>query len=67
MIAGDDELDYAAVCDELNDGSPSDLTLDELDPGTVAGAERYAAAHGLSWPPSVGDFDRYYESKTRRR
>ena len=50
---------YAAVADELNDGRPGDCTLDDLDAGYVAAAERYAARKGYPWPPAVGDFDEF--------
>lgn len=56
----DDEMCYAAVADELND-SDAVLVLADLDAEFVAGAERFARAQGLSWPPGVGDFDRYYD------
>lgn len=37
--------------------------LADFEPRAVIAAERYAQAHGLSWPPQTGDFDRYYERK----
>lgn len=54
---------YADVADELNDGAPGDATIADLNPRWVAGAERYARENGLSWPPAVGDYDRYAERR----
>jgi len=61
------EQDYAAVCDELNDGSPTDCTLDDLDPTAVESAMDWARTHDHEWPPSVGSYDRYWERKTNQR
>lgn len=65
-MTDDDLLAYLAVCDELNDGNPNDVTLDELDADLVAAARRYAQAHERSWPPAVGDLDRAYEDGLMR-
>lgn len=57
----EDEISYAEVCDELNDGGPHCLTLDDLEPRWVKQAERWAKQNDRPWPPAVGDFDRYYD------
>lgn len=66
----DDRGAYASVTDELNDGWTYDdlppITLDDLDAGYVRRAERYASTHDYPWPPSVGDFDRFYEREHNR-
>jgi hypothetical protein len=58
-----DEDAYAALADELNDGDPNQLTIDDFEPEGVAAGARYAAEHGLAWPPGTGDFDRYCERR----
>ena len=55
---------YASLADELNDPGVT-ATVDDFDAEVVAGAERYAQANGLRWPPGVGDYDRLYESEHR--
>ena len=62
-----DEMSYASLADEMNDGSPTDLELDDFNPRFVEEAHRFAYVNGLSWPPQVGDFDRYYEWTTNGR
>lgn len=55
--------DYASLADEMNDGPPHVGPWDEADwePRAVENGKRYAAKHGLAWPPQTGDFDRYCE------
>lgn len=65
MSAKMDEEAYEAVTDELNDADVV-LTLDDLDRKCVKKAERFARQNGFSWPPAVGDFDRYWEQKQNR-
>lgn len=55
--------DYASLADEMNDyGVPpwNEADWDEL---AVANARRYAAKHGLRFPPQTGDYDRFYEEQ----
>lgn len=52
------------VADELNDPD-SDMTLDDLNPTYVEEAEAWAQKSGFPWPPSVGDFDRWYAGEFR--
>ena len=61
-----DRESYAALADELNDPDVHEagVTLDLFDDDAVAAGERYARAHGLRWPPGVGDFDRFYGSSS---
>lgn len=56
---------YAALADELNDHGV-DLTIEDFEPRMVASARVYAHAHGLSWPPGIGDYDRLWERKHNR-
>lgn len=58
---GTDQEAYAMVADELNDGTPGQVTMEDIDPLCAAAGERYARLQGLSWPPGTGDFDRYWE------
>jgi hypothetical protein len=53
------QQDYLALADEFNDGTPAELgiTLADFTAEAVANAAAYAADHGLSWPPAVGDYD----------
>ena len=57
-----DEQSYASLADEFND-IDVDMTLADFDQKVVDEAHDYANAHGLPWPPGVGDFDNYWESK----
>lgn len=57
--AGDDDAQaWLNLADEVNDGSPTDLTMDDFEPAFKAAAERAARKFDLPWPPSVGDFER---------
>ena len=62
-IPSRDEEDYAALADEMNDADVAPWNEDDWDAEAVAGGKRYAKAHGLRWPPSTGDYDRYWERK----
>lgn len=57
----EDEEDYASLADEFNDEEGVDIS--DFDAEAVEGAKKYAKAHGLAWPPRVGDYDRYWERK----
>lgn len=60
----EEEHDYAALADELNDADVT-MTVDDFEPTMVARALLYTRRAGLSFPPAVGDFDRYYEQRRR--
>ncbi len=57
----EDEVSYSAVADELNDGTPGQLTLSDIDKRDLARARAFADLAGFPWPPRTGDFDRYWE------
>lgn len=54
---------YANLADEMNDPDVPAWNEVDWDEQTVAEAKRYAKAHGLRWPPSTGDYDRFYEAR----
>jgi len=56
---------YASLADEMNDGD-MEWNESDWDTSAVAHAKAYAEAHGLSWPPRMGDFDRRYYETTNR-
>jgi hypothetical protein len=56
---------YANLADEMNDPDVGAWNEADWDPEAVAEGKRYAAAHGLPWPPSTGDYDRFYERSSR--
>lgn len=58
-----DERDYANLADELNDGSPDQLTLEDFAADFVFAARIHARRAELPWPPATGDYDRYCEAK----
>ena len=62
---GEDRDDYAALADEMNDPDVGEWVEADWDVRAVANAKRYAEAHGLHWPPRVGDYDRLYEREGR--
>lgn len=64
---GVEERAYAAVTDELNDGTPNQLTLEDLDPEYVRKAKNFATLNNFPWPPQTGDFDRFYEWRNQRQ
>lgn len=37
--------------------------LADFDYHVITPAERYARANDLSWPPQIGDYDRYWDAK----
>jgi len=47
------------LADEFNDAN-ADAQLDDFDPEVVREAEAQARTHDLPWPPSTGDYDRWY-------
>lgn len=58
--------DYASLADEMNDydpktGEPQVWVEADWDDRAVANGKKYANAHGLPWPPGLGDYDRLYE------
>lgn len=53
--------DYAALADEMNDPGIDPWDESMWDEEAVANAKRYAAKHGLRWPPGTGDYDRFYD------
>lgn len=59
---------YASLADELNDVGVT-LSVRDFDPEMVDRANQYAKANGLAFPPSTGDFDRFWEAQqdARRR
>lgn len=58
-----DEMSYEMIADELNDGTPGQVELEDLDQDMLEEAERHARRHDLNWPPQTGDFDRWLERK----
>ena len=65
-FASVDEEHYASLADEFNDFADDDTdrpTLDMFEDEAVAGGARYAKKHKLSWPPRIGDYDRYWEKR----
>jgi hypothetical protein len=58
------------LADEFND-PPNEqyltLTLEDFDPHVVKLAESWAQDNGWPWPPSVGDFDRWYAGEFREQ
>ena len=56
-----DKEAYAALADELNDSDAPAWNEDDWDIAYVKAAQRYANANSLSWPPRMGDYDRFYE------
>lgn len=50
---------YASLADEMNDGA--EWVESDWDEQAVKEAKAYAEKHDLSWPPRMGDFDRFYE------
>lgn len=54
--------DWLELADELNDANV-EATLEWFDADFVAAAQVQAAEHGLPWPPSVGDYDRWYANE----
>jgi hypothetical protein len=56
-----DEDSYVSLADEMNDPEAGPWVESDWDRQAVAEAKRYAARHGLRWPPQAGDFDRWYE------
>ena len=57
----EDRESYAALADEMNDTDVGPWDEEMWDPETVAAAKRYAKAHDLRFPPTTGDYDRFYE------
>lgn len=57
--------DWLALADELNDAD-CPATLDWFDADCVRDAQAQAEAHDLPWPPSVGDYDRWYANEFPR-
>jgi hypothetical protein len=57
--------DYASLADEMNDPGPDGKGMvwveADWDATAVANAKKYAKKFGYPWPPSMGDFDRWYE------
>jgi hypothetical protein len=66
MRLAQDEEAYASVTDEMNDGTPGQMTREDLDKTIVNRAKQFALANNFPWPPQTGDFDRYYEWKNNR-
>lgn len=60
-----DEESYANLADEMNDPDVGPWVEADWDEQAVVEAKRYAAANNLPWPPSTGDFDRWYERRNR--
>jgi hypothetical protein len=61
----DDEREsYAALADEMNDADVPPWNEADWDPQAVAEAKRYAEKNGLPFPPSTGDYDRFYEASS---
>lgn len=54
--------DWLDLADELNDVDV-EAELDWFDVDVRREAEVQAATYGLPWPPSVGDFDRWYANE----
>lgn len=58
----EEEQAYGDLADELNDiGIP--MTIEDFHKGFVARAKKFADERQLPWPPSTGDYDRYWEAK----
>ncbi len=57
--------DYANLADEINDPDVGPWNEADWDERAVANAKKYATANQLSWPPRMGDFDRWYERNNR--
>lgn len=62
MSFDDDRRSYASLADELNDRDVT-VTIEDFDKEMVQGAERYAKLVGASYPPGIGDFDRWWDRK----
>ena len=54
--------DWLDLADELNDVD-CEAQLDWFDADWVAVAQSQAAEFDLPWPPSVGDYDRWYANE----
>ncbi len=53
--------DWLDLADELNDvGVPTQL--DWFDADVLREAQAQAATYDLPWPPSTGDYDRWYDN-----
>lgn len=61
MTFNSDEEHYASLADEMNDADVPPFNEADWEPDAVAGAKRYAKAHRLPWPPTTGDYDRFWE------
>ncbi|MEO1064818.1 MAG: hypothetical protein AAFZ07_25665 [Actinomycetota bacterium] len=60
-----EEQAYADLADEMNDADVPYSDWAHFNDDVKDLGARYAAANHLPWPPSVGDFDRWYEMKNR--
>lgn len=58
----EEQEDYANLADEMNDPDVGPWDEADWDERAVASAKRYAEKNNLPWPPSTGDFDRWYET-----
>jgi hypothetical protein len=60
----DEEMeDYASLADEMNDPDVGPWNESDWDARAVESAKQYARKNDLPWPPSTGDFDRWYEKQ----
>lgn len=58
--------DYASLADEMNDDGMV-WVESNWDPIAVKNARKYAKEHDLSWPPRMGDYDRFWEREQNAR
>jgi hypothetical protein len=59
----EEKEDYASLADEMNDPDVGPWVESDWDERAVASAKRYAKKNHLPWPPSTGDYDRFYEAE----
>lgn len=68
-----EEQAYVDLADEMNDVNatewwePGETFESVFDARSRALGAKFAADNGLAWPPTTGDYDRWYERESNRR